>query len=267
MATIRLSKTAIGKYEQCPRCFWLKYTQKLDQPEGISSKVWKGIEREQIAHHERHRHAGTLPPELVGQVPSGSIFYQPKSATKETPAQIDLKSLRYWGKGLRFTVERFEVSTALDDMLQREEGGHTIYNVWDDKTKSKATDEAATMDLYQTQADVFDLAANLNGYPTDGRVFFGYWYPAGVNSARIAESTGGHGSVDMLWRCQVIELRVDHERIKHLVVEAGTCLEGPMPAAASSCEFCQFVLNRHELQRRLLSAAKPEATATAQNPT
>ena len=221
--SIRLSKSALDKFTECPRCFWLKYARRFDQPDMISSKVWKGVERVTQAHYDRHRQARTTPENLVGQVPAGAIPYQAD--------RISMKDLRYWGKGLRFAVGGVEVTTALDDMLQREVAGgpgSTCYNVIDFKSKSKPTDEQATADLYQNQADVFDLACNVNGYPTDGNVYFDYWYPIEVVKGieRIGE---GYGLTQQHWGSQVIVLRADHARIKSLIVKAAACLESVIP--------------------------------------
>jgi len=225
--SIRLSKSQLDKFQDCPRCFWLAQRHKLKQPEQISSKVWKGIERITIAHYEAHRLAKTTPPNLIGQVPSGCIPYQAD--------RIDMQSLRYWGKGLRFQMDGIEVSTALDDMLQRTMGadGVRLYNVIDYKSKSKETDAKATADLYANQADVFDLAANVNNYPTDGVVYFDYWSPISVEAAERADTVGADGpsigSTLQRWASQVIALQADHERCKKLVLAAAACIEGPMP--------------------------------------
>ena len=88
MSGLRLSKSALDKFVNCPRCFWLQYKHKVSQPDMISSKVWKGVERVTIAHYEAHRIAKTTPPNLIGQVPDGAIPYQAD--------RIDMKSLRYW---------------------------------------------------------------------------------------------------------------------------------------------------------------------------
>ena len=133
--SIRLSKSQLDKFQACAKCFWLKQRHKLGQPDMISSKVWKGVERVTIAHYEAHRLAKTTPDNLIGQVPEGAIPYQAD--------RIDMKALRYWGKGMRFAVDGVEVSTALDDMLQFSDGNSPAsmrYAVIDYKSKSKATD-------------------------------------------------------------------------------------------------------------------------------
>jgi hypothetical protein len=255
---IRLSKSQLDKFCSCPRCFWLHHRQKLDQPDMISSKVWKGVERIAQAHYQEHREARTTPPALIGKVPEGAI-----------PVQFDeeqMKALRYWGKGLPFKVDGITVTTALDDMLQWQfndnpeykypyTGDKTRYAVIDYKSKSKLTDEAATLDLYRNQADVFDLACNENGYHTDGVVYFDYWSPMQVEGAE-APGSYENGTTLQLWASQVIAVRADHERIKTLIRAAAACIEGPLPdpnirvvigkrggRKVEGCPVCAYVLD------------------------
>ena len=268
--SLRLSKSALDKFVACPRCFYLQYRHKLGQPDMISSKVWKGIERITQAHYEAHRVAKTTPPNLVGQVPNGAIPYQGD--------RISLKDLRYWGKGLAFDVDGVTVTTALDDMLQRDqdttEGVRTLYNVIDYKSKSKATDAEATADLYQNQADVFDLACNVNGYQTDGRVYFDYWYPIAVAEAEPGHQGAEvkHGLTTQLWGSQVIALEADHARVKRLVMAAASCLDSAMSEPnitrtvvargankgqekLGGCPICVYLIERSELFDALKVAA------------
>lgn len=252
--SIRLSKSQLDKFISCPKCFWLKQRHKLDQPDMISSKVWKGIERVALAHYEVHRQVKKTPSNLIGQVPPGAIPYQAD--------RIDMKALRYWGKGLRFTIDGVEVTTALDDMLQcgegvgePKEGDKRIYNCIDLKSKSKPTDLDSTIDLYQNQADVYDLAMNVNGYPTDGIVYFDYWYPMEVDQ-HMQNATAAR--TIQIWGSQVIALKADHERIKKLILEAAACLDSAMPDPSGTCVVCSYVKDRAELMDTLRRLPKQE---------
>lgn len=247
--SIRLSKSQLDKFCACPRCFWLKQRHKLDQPDMISSKVWKGIERITQAHYQAFREAKRTPHNLTGQVPDNAIPYQAD--------RIDMKALRYWGKGLRFNVGGVEVTTALDDMLQRGEGygapalgDNRVYNCIDYKSKSKPTDEESTMGLYQNQADVFDLAMNVNGYPTDGVVYFDYWYPINSESS-YAAIDDKPAMTNQFWGSQVIGLKVDHHRVEQLILDAAACLESAMPDPKHDCVVCNYVAERAVLMEQL----------------
>lgn len=264
---IRLSKSQLDKFVDCPRCFWLAQRHKLKQPDMISSKVWKGVERVTIQHYDAHRAAKTTPENLIGQVPLGAV-----------PLQRDaegMKALRYWGKGLPFKVDNVLVTTALDDMLQFGDGNSPAairYAVIDYKSKSKLTDEESTAEMYQNQADVFDLAANVNGLPTDGVVYFDYWSPVSVEGAEPPATLGDTGFTMQKWASQIIALKADHARIKKLVLAAAACIESAMPEPRivrstvtrgankgaekiDGCPICVYQLEREEL----FAALKVEA--------
>lgn len=267
MENIRLSKSQLDKFQDCPRCFWMKHRLKLGQPEGISSKVWKGVERVTIAHYALHRKAATTPENLIGQVPEGAI-----------PVQLsddDMKALRYWGKGLQFKVDGVLVTTALDDMLQYDVDGKKQYAVIDYKSKAKLTDEEATADMYQNQADVFDLACNANNYPTDGTVYFDYWSPLSVEGAQPPANRGDVGETMQKWASQVIKIKANHDAVKNLVLAAAACIERPMPeprltrsvvtrgpnkgdAKLDGCPVCVYLIDREEALE-VLKAPAPAA--------
>ncbi len=270
---LRLSKSQLDKFQSCARCFWLKHRAGVDQPDMISSKVWKGVERITQGYYDEHRAAKTTPLHLVGQrgVPEGSIPYQ--------EGRIDLKSLRYWGKGLAFEVDGVRVTTALDDMLQvadtAVEGG-IRYIVDDYKSKSKPTDEEATAELYQNQADVFDYACNVNGYPTDGVVIFDYWSPARVEGAEPPSPVDPFGHTVQRWVGQVVPLKANHERMKAIVRAAAACLESRIPEPSvkitkgprggtkvEGCPVCAYTL---DLARALKDVEAAEAAVAAGAP-
>lgn len=252
MSEIRLSKSQVETFKSCPRCFWLARNHKLKRPDGISSKVWKGIEREVINHFQRHREAGTLPPELTGQVPEGAVLY--------IGDRISMKDLRYWGKGLQFMVGPYRVTTGLDDLLQRGEGDKRTFNNLDYKTKSKATDEANTYKLYHTQHDFYDLALNANGYPTDGMGYYPYSYPANIKQGRAPDALG-HGILEFEWRTQVIGLKADHAAAKDLITRAGQCLEGPLPDPGEDCDFCPYDVKRALAIEKIIETQRSAAAA------
>jgi hypothetical protein len=118
--------------------------------------------------------------------------------------------------------------------------------------------------MYQNQADVFDLACNLNKFPTDGFVYFDYWSPVSVEGAEPPESKGFHGHTMQRWASQVIKIKADHDGVKKLVRAAAACIEGPMPeprltrsvvargpnkgdSKLDGCPVCVYLLDRDEV--------------------
>lgn len=229
---IRLSKSTLEEFNRCARCWWLAKNHKIKAPDGIRAGVPMGIDRVLKGHYDAHRAAGTVPAELVGKIPGG--LYGGK--------RVSMSDLRNWRKGLAVSVGTYELSTALDDMLFDPKTG--LYNMIDYKSKAKLTNVEDTQKYYQTQADAYDLALNVNGYQTDGRAFFAYYAPISVDRDVTGDDTNDGRYVPFNWHAQVIVITADHARIKDLVTRAGKCLEGPLPAASMDCDMCVYVKDR-----------------------
>lgn len=225
--SIRLSKSALEKFRSCPRCFYLDKVKGIKQPEGIRSGLPMGMDRILKAHYDMHRAKGSVPPELDGLV-DWKLYGE---------SRISMKDLRNWRKGLAVIIDGVKLSTALDDMLERD-GIPKVFAMIDYKTKAKSTDEIDTQKYYGTQADCYDLALNANDYPTTGMAYFAYYYPELVSGG---EPRGdGHNVVFMGWRCQVIRIKADHERAKVLVLAAAKCLESAEPDPSKDCDYCHW---------------------------
>ncbi len=238
MENIRFSKSAIENFIRCPRCFHLEKVEGIKQPQGIRSGLPMGMDRVLKAHYDAYRAAGNMPPELLDALPGWKLY---------DGKRISMTDLRNWRKGLFVQVGDHVLSTALDDLLFNP--ALCVYSMVDYKTKAKATNEAATVKYYQTQADAYDLALNVNGYKTDGLARFTYYYPENVVLSAIAT-----GELSMNWRCQVITIKADHERIKKLVLAAAACLAGPLPEPSESCEMCAYIEARGKLYADIAKA-------------
>lgn len=235
MANIRLSKSTIEEFNRCARCWWLAKKKDMKAPDGIRAGVPMGIDRVLKGHYDAHRAAGTVPPELVGKIPGG--LYDGK--------KVSMSDLRNWRKGLAVAVGAYELSTALDDLLFNRKTG--LYNMHDFKSKAKLTNEEDTAKYYQTQADAYDLALNVNGYPTDGWAYFAYYAPIEVAAGTGTDTPDGR-HLPFTWHAQVIKIKADHARIKDLVIRAGSCLDGPCPPKNMECAMCEYVELRAEYQ-------------------
>lgn len=195
------------------------------------------IDRTLKNHYDKHRAAGTIPPELEGKIPGG--LYDGR--------KISMADLRNWRKGLAVMVNQFELSTALDDLLFDSKTG--LYNMIDYKSKAKLTDEEDTIKYYQTQADCYDLALNANGYPTDGWAYFAYYAPIEVEIGGLTDTPDGR-NFPYKWHCQVIRIKANHDRAKALTSRGGECLAGnEAPGSSPDCEQCAYLEERNAFDR------------------
>ena len=253
---IRLSKSALDNFVRCPRCFHLEKVEGIKQPGGIRSGLPMAMDRVLKAHHDEHRSAGTVPLEWAAALPGWKLY---------DGKRISMADLRNWRKGLAVDIEGVTLSTALDEMLFNQTLG--LWSMADYKTKAKATDKEDTQKYYGTQASAYDLALNINGYKTDGSARFLYYFPEDVDTSEdgsIPSPDENGSSLTMGWRCQVITIKADHDRIKKLVLSAAACLSGPLPEpnykitvgkkggqTIDGCEMCAYIFEREKVLKSL----------------
>lgn len=205
---MQLSASTLKLFQECPRCFWLHLTRKIERPRGPFPSLPSGIDRVLKGYFETYRTRGVLPPlidgKLDGTLATSALTLGFTDATRGT---------RLWGK--------------LDDCIVLPDQRLAPL---DHKTRASApADVGYTEKYYQFQMDVYTLLLERNGhrasrtayvvyyYPVDGALHDGF--PFGVTVHRIA---------------------TDPDRAYQIFADACRCLAGPLPACGEACEFCRW---------------------------
>lgn len=224
MATkwLNISASALGVFEECPRCFYLDRRCKSPRPRGIYPSLPNGMDL-------------TLKKFFDALRKTGAIVYDNQRLTKLP----ELQKWRDWRSGLTVESGKFPGSRligAFDDILEDEEGRLSPFDV---KTKGSQPDEGYAEKYYQRQMNIYDLMLTTNGYKTTGYGYFMFWSPKEVLNA----SSGGHGT--MSFNLDFFKIKTDIEAAKKLCFDALSCLDsGYIPDASESCEYCKFVRMR-----------------------
>lgn len=226
-----LSATRLSLFLECPRCFWLAHRAGIARPKTPFPSLPNGIDLALKRHYDRHRKAGSLPPELDGLSP-GRLF-------DNVPL---LTAWRDWRRGIRVRPSwaRTELVGALDDCLIDPEGRLCPL---DYKTRGWAP-KVDTSRYYQHQLDLYALLLREAGYPTGAEGVLIYYYP------RDAADRGA-----IAFDSAVHRVRTDPDAARTIVEQAVATLTGPLPDASSACGFCGWT--------RQLAHAIPYYTTTA----
>src|SRR3989338_11003595 len=83
--------TGLSLFRECPRCFWLRYNEKVHRPDTIFPSLPGGMDRIIKEYFDTFRLKSQLPPEIAGTV-SGRLVEN----------QELLDSWRNWRQGLVF---------------------------------------------------------------------------------------------------------------------------------------------------------------------
>lgn len=206
---IWLSATGLETRRRCPRCFWLQYNLKIYQPEGIVSRLANRFDGVIKRYFDLYRGTDELPPLVTGQIegrlqsPFQEIYF-----ANITP--------KYGFKG------------KLDECVVRSDGHFTPV---DHKTASSDPTKRELIPAYQFQLDSYAWLLDQNRKPSSGIGHLIYFYP----------DEGEHLHQGFPMQVTVKTLETHPERVKPAILEAVDILEGPLPAAAEECPFCQYV--------------------------
>lgn len=214
---IKLSPTTgLSLFLECPRCFWLRYNEKVHRPDTVFPSLPGGMDRIIKVYFDSYRKLSQLPPEIEGKV-SGLLF----------PDQEKLDDWRNWRRGLNFTDEGLgaTLNGAVDDLLQ--DGEYVI--PLDYKTRGSAPKEGASEQYYRTQLDTYVFLLQKNGMKTREYAYLVYYYPD-----KISDSHTVKFSVD------VVKVETDGQRAYKIFSDAVACLKGPIPKSHTECGFCAW---------------------------
>ena len=205
----QLSASTLKLFQECPRCFWLHITRKVERPRGPFPSLPSGIDRVLKGYFEQYRQQGVLPPLIAGKL-DGTLSTHPLTLGFNDPET----HARLWGK--------------LDDCVIRPDGRLAPL---DHKTRASAPDDLSyTQTYYQFQMDVYTLLLERNGHRTSRTAHVVYYFPVeGALHQGFPFGVAVH-TVD-----------TDPEEAYRVFAEATRCLAGPLPPSAPACAFCRWL--------------------------
>jgi hypothetical protein len=214
---IKLSPTTgLSLFLECPRCFWLRYNEKVHRPDTIFPSLPGGMDRIIKEYFDTFRREGKLPPEIEGKV-DGVLF----------PDQPQLDDWRNWRKGLNFCDDESGavLNGAIDDLLQ--DGEYVI--PLDYKTRGSAPKAGASEQYYRTQLDTYVFLLQKNGCRTREFAYLVYYYPDKISDKHTVK-----------FNVEVVKVETDGQRAYKIFSDAVACLRGPMPKSHTECGFCAW---------------------------
>jgi CRISPR/Cas system-associated exonuclease Cas4 (RecB family) len=214
---VKLSPSRLGRFAECPRCFWLELNEGLRRPSGPFPSLPGGLDGEIKAYVDRYRARGELPPELDGVIEERLLADQSFVA-----------AARDWRRApmLRDETTALVVRGGVDDLLEAADGSLVIL---DYKTRGYPPTGDGAPDYYRRQLNLYDLIFREAGHETADHAYLLYYYPEAVRPA---------GSVD--FHTELVRVPVDVAAARQLLEAAVATVRGPRPPAAADCDFCRW---------------------------
>ncbi len=209
-----ISPTSLRIFEECPRCFWLRFNKGIKRPNIPFPSLPSGIDRVVKEYFDSYRAKKNLPLELKG--------------LKGTKLFKDFEKLDEWrtaGKGLRWDDKKGNiVRGALDDLLEK----NKKLIVLDYKTRGFPVKED-TAGYSKTQLEVYTMLLNKIGYETQDYAYLLFYYPKNVEGSNVIS-----------FHTDLVKVDVSVKNAESIVKKALKTLKGKMPDRSEGCEYCRW---------------------------
>lgn len=209
-----LSNSSLGVYVDCPRCFWLEKNMRIKRPRGPFPSLPGGMDQIIKVYFDRHRAAGTVPPEIAELLPGYKLYAD----------QEKLRKMRNWQSAPRVPIGTHDCIWALDDLLVDADGLHSPL---DYKTKAGEPKMEASVRYYNRQLNVYSFALDHAKLKTNGKGHLLYYYPAGVSENGVVQ-----------FKTMLHTMDTNPSKAQVLFSKAVLCLKSSFPAAGGACEYC-----------------------------
>jgi len=236
-----LSPSALGKFLDCPRDFWLE-KKGLKGYRGIMASIPNAIDACLKDYHDEHRMKGLLPPEVAVQIPGGKAFTE----------LVKLNRWRSLGQGISATIDGTAIMGLLDDLLLFEDG--TAAGMDYKSNKSPRTPDYAA-NFYGHQLALYNLLLEANGFKVRPKGYLSFWSPKPL----IGSGDAASRTTQFPFDCTVHEIDADPASAREIIKNAVACLAGSLPEPDSDCELCNYVKARGLRMTEIARVARENA--------
>ena len=160
--TLKISRSGLKLFLDCPRCFWLNLHHKIKRPPGYPFTLSLAVDYLVKKEFDKYREKGELPPVLKKFGIKDAKLYNGD----------DLSEWRNNFKGISFEDESLNAKLygAVDDILEFSDGSLAVIDY-----KSSGAREIKIYDDYQKQMDVYNYILKQKGYEIHPEAYFVFY--------------------------------------------------------------------------------------------
>ncbi len=162
LGTLKISRSGLKLFLECPRCFWLDVHHKIKRPPGYPYTLSAAVDYLVKREFDKYRVEGTLPPIFKNIGLEGAKLYNGDNLAEW---RNNFKGIAYWDENLNAILYG-----AVDDVLEFEDGSLAVVDY-----KSSGSKEITIYDDYQKQMDIYNWILRQKGYETYPEAFFVFY--------------------------------------------------------------------------------------------
>ncbi len=228
----RLSRSKIENFMHCPKCFYVDRRLGVGQPPGFPFNLNSAVDALLKKEFDMHRIAATAHP-LMKAYGLDAVPFQ--------DARMDewRDSLR---RGIRFLDTRTNllVTGGVDDVWVDPKGELIIVDYKATSKDSQVNLDADWQDGYKRQMEIYQWLFRKNGFKVSSTGYFVY-----CNGKTDAKAFDAKLEFDI----DLLPYKGDDGWIDDALVEIKACLDGAIPEANASCDFCQYRKAASEVEK------------------
>ncbi len=162
LGTIKISRSGLNLFLECPRCFWLDLHHKIKRPPGYPYTLSAAVDFLVKKEFDKYRNEGTLPPVLKKfGIKDAKLFTGPELSEWRN----NFKGVAYYDEHLNATLYG-----AVDDILEFDDGSLAVIDY-----KSSGSKEITIYEDYRRQMEVYNYILKQKGHQTYPEAFFVFY--------------------------------------------------------------------------------------------
>jgi CRISPR/Cas system-associated exonuclease Cas4 (RecB family) len=215
---IKISRSKLERFLECPRCFWLEVKKGIKRPPSFPYTINSAIDALLKQEFDVHREDGTAH-YIIKKCSIDAIPYKCK--------EIDTWRQNFTGVQFYHKPTDFLVSGAVDDVWVNPAGELIVIDY-----KATGANEYNIYDSYKRQLEVYQWLLLQNGYKVSKT---GYFLFAKVNK--------NHGFAEgkLSFDLSLEALEGDSTWVEDALLSARKTLDSTIPTSSTECPYCQFV--------------------------
>ncbi len=159
--TLKISRSGLKLFLECPRCFWLDLHHKIKRPPGYPYTLSAAVDYLVKQEFDQYRQKGQLPPVFAKEGLNAKLYAGPELADWRN----NFKGIAYYDEDLNAILYG-----AVDDVLQFSDSSLAVVDY-----KSSGSREITIYDDYQKQMDVYNFILNKMGHNTQSNAYFVFY--------------------------------------------------------------------------------------------
>ena len=217
--TIKISRSGLKLFLDCPRCFWLNVHHKIKRPPGYPYTLSAAVDYLVKQEFDKYRVDGKLPPVFAKEGLDAKLFVDEKLHDWRN----NFRGVSYFDEDLNAILYG-----AVDDILEFSDGSLAVVDY-----KSSGSKEIKIYDDYQKQMEVYSWLLQRNGYQTQPHAYFVFY---------VVQKDGGGFANVLPFREELKRVDVDPDWVGDTFERAiETARRETAPANSDHCDHCHFV--------------------------